>query len=346
MKRTWYSIVRNCRFVRLELQHQAKVRSLAAHALRVRPMTRFWIRVLLYMAGAAFAVKLLLPQMGGLTQTWSVLRAVHWGWLVTGLFVVPLVYLAAAMALAGSVNHPLGIRQTALVQLAGSFVNKLTPRGLGGMGVNERYLVRSGVDRPVAVAGIALNMAAGFAVHAISLMAVSLLLGWRGVQEINLPSSWPIMLALAIIMALLAVIILALCPNARRKISAPLLASLRGFLDVLRSPSRAAVLFAGVAGVTAANVLMLAISLHAFGVHPSLLKIGAVYLGGSAVASASPTPGNLGAIEAVLVANLTTVGVQVNPAVAAVLVYRLIAFWMPIIPGLLAFQYLRRQQIL
>lgn len=346
MKRTWYSIVRNCRFVRLEVQHQAKVRSLAAQTLRARPMTRFWIRVLLYMAGAVFAAKLLLPQMGGLTQTWSVLRAVRWGWLVTGLLVVPLVYVAAAMALAGSVNHPLGIRRTALVQLAGSFVNKLTPRGLGGMGVNERYLVRSGVERPVAVAGIALNMAAGFAVHVISLTAVSLLLGWRGMQEINLPSSWPILLGLATLIALLTIIALALWPDARRRISAPILASIVGFVDVIRSPSRAAVLFAGVAGVTAANVLMLAISLHAFGVHPSLLKIGAVYLGGSAVASASPTPGNLGAIEAVLVANLTTVGVQVNPAIAAVLLYRLIAFWLPIVPGLLALQYLRRQQIL
>jgi len=346
MKRTWHSIVRNCRFVRLEVQRQAKVRSLAAQTLRARPMTRFWIRVLLYMAGAAFAAKLLLPQMGGLTQTWSVLRAVRWGWLATGLLVVPLVYLAAAMALAGSVNHPLGIRRTALVQLAGSFVNKLAPRGLGGMGVNERYLVRSGVDRPVAVAGIALNMAAGFVVHVISLMAVSLLLGWRGVQKITLPSSWPILLALATIISILTVIALALWPDARRKIAVPILASIVGFVDVIRRPSRAAVLFAGVAGVTAANVLMLTISLQAFGVHPSLLKIGAVYLGGSAVASASPTPGNLGAIEAVLVANLTTVGVQVNPAIAAVLLYRLIAFWLPIVPGLLAFQYLRRQQIL
>jgi undecaprenyl-diphosphatase len=309
-------------------------------------MARFWIRALLYTAGAVFAAKLLLPQMGGLHQTWYVLRGVRWGWLVTGLLVVPLVYLAAAMALAGSVNHPLGIRRTALVQLAGSFVNKLTPRGLGGMGVNERYLVRSGVERPVALAGIALNMAAGFVVHAISLMAVSLLLGWRGAQGYSLPSNWPVFLTLGTVFVTLAAVTLALWTEARRKISAPILASLRGFLDVLRSPTRAAVLFAGVAGVTAANVVMLTISLHAFGVHPSLLKIGAVYLGGSAVASASPTPGNLGAIEAVLVANLTTVGVQMSPAIAAVLVYRLLAFWLPIIPGLLAFQHLRRQQIL
>jgi uncharacterized protein (TIRG00374 family) len=101
-----------------------------------------------------------------------------------------------------------------------------------------------------------------------------------------------------------------------------------------------------VAGVTAANVLMLTIALHAFDIHPSMLKIGAVYLGGEALASASPTPGNLGAMEAILVANLTTMGVQTNPAVAAVLVYRLFGFWLPIIPGLLALRYLRHRQVL
>ena len=49
------------------------------------------------------------------------------------------------------------------MQLAGSFANKLAPKGLGGIGVNQRYLERSGVERPVAVAGIALNVAAGLA---------------------------------------------------------------------------------------------------------------------------------------------------------------------------------------
>jgi uncharacterized protein (TIRG00374 family) len=281
-----------------------------------------------------------------LNQTWHVLLTVRWGWLVAGVLVVPSVYFAAAMALTGSVDHPLGLRRTALVQLAGSFVNKLTPRGLGGIGVNERYLERSGVERPVAIAGIALNMAAGLVVHTAGLMAVSALLGWRGVQRFSLPETWPILVALATVIAFLGIILLTRWPGARRQVSASIVNAAKGFVDVLRDPARAIVLLIGVAGVTAANVLMLTIALQAFGVHPSLLRIGAVYLGGSALASASPTPGNLGAMEAVLVANLTTMGVQMNPAVAAVLVYRLLAFWLPIIPGLLALHYLRRQQIL
>ena len=123
-------------------------------------------------------------------------------------------------------------------------------------------------------------------------------------------------------------------------------AAAKGLLDILRTPAQAAELFSGVAGVTVANVLMLNTALHAFGVQPSLLKVGVVYLGGEALASASPIPGRLGAIEAVLVANLTTVGVETGPAVAGVLIYRLLGFWLPIIPGILALRYLRRQQVL
>jgi len=303
-------------------------------------------RNLFYLFGAAIVIYLLLPQAGGLGQTWLVLRTVRWGWLVAGVFVLPAVYFAAAIALRGAVNRPLGLKRTALVQLAGSFASKLTPKGLGGMGVNQRYLEQSGVERPVAVAGIALNMAAGLVVHMTSLIAVSALLGLRGVAAVNLPVPWPYIVVFAVVIALLGIIVLVLLPGIRREATAAIVAAAKGLLDVLRTPAQAAKLFSGVAGVTAANVLMLTAALNAFGVQPSLLRVGAVYLGGEALASASPTPGHLGAIEGVLVANLTTMGVQTGPAVAGVLVYRLLGFWLPIIPGLLALRYLRRQQLL
>ena len=328
-----------------DVRHQAsKITSVKLPLFN--PLTRFQIRTLLYLLGTAFAIYLLLPQAGGLGLTWHVLRSVRWGWLVAGVFALPAVYFAAAMALRGAVDHPLGLRRTALVQLAGSFASKLTPKGLGGMGVNQRYLERSGVARPVAVGGIALNMAAGFLVHVSSLVGMSAVLGLRGVHSVNLPENWPFLAAFIASVALLGIIALVQLPGIRHKAMVTIVTAAKGLLDVLRTPARAARLFSGVAGVTLANVLMLTAALHAFGVQPSLLKVGAVYLGGEALASASPTPGNLGAIEAVLVANLTTSGIQAGPAVAGVLIYRLLGFWLPIIPGFLALRYLRRQQVL
>ena len=79
----------------------------------------------------------------------------------------------------------------------------------------------------------------------------------------------------------------------------------------------------------------------AFGVDVSVPEVLAVYLGGTAVAAASPTPGTLGAMEVALSAGLTTVGVAPAPAVAAVLIYRLLTFWLPLVPGVIAFRYLQ-----
>ena len=66
--------------------------------------------------------------------------------------------------------------------------------------------------------------------------------------------------------------------------------------------------FGSSAALTLAYGLVLAASLLAFGVEVSLVEVLAVYLGGTALASASPTPGNLGAVEVALAAGLTTVG--------------------------------------
>jgi hypothetical protein len=65
----------------------------------------------------------------------------------------------------------------------------------------------------------------------------------------------------------------------------------------------------------------------------AVVKIIVVYLTGSAVASASPTPGGLGMIEAALVAGLTALGAAAAPTVAGVLAYRLLSCWLTITPA-------------
>ena len=74
----------------------------------------------------------------------------------------------------------------------------------------------------------------------------------------------------------------------------------------------------------------------------SIAEVGAVYLGASLIAAAAPTPGGLGALEAAVVAGLTGIGMESGPAVAAVLSYRLVTYWLPILPGWISFHVLER----
>ena len=58
------------------------------------------------------------------------------------------------------------------------------------------------------------------------------------------------------------------------------------------------------------------------------------------------TPGGLGAVEAALTAGLTAAGVPGAAAASAVLLFRLLTFWLPIPFGWGALKYLERQQAL
>ena len=119
-------------------------------------------------------------------------------------------------------------------------------------------------------------------------------------------------------------------------------ASLR---TLARSPIKLAELFGGSVGVTLAYIASLFAAVLAFD-RPSFAQIGAVYLGSSIIAAAAPTPGGLGAMEAALVAGLTGLGMDSGTAVAAVLSYRLLTYWLPILPGWLSFHSLERHNLI
>ncbi len=98
--------------------------------------------------------------------------------------------------------------------------------------------------------------------------------------------------------------------------------------------------------VTAAYILCLAASVRAVGGHVALVGVAIVFLTGSALGSVVPTPGGLGAVEAALSAGLTAAGLPGAAAVSAVLLFRLLTFWLPVPVGWGALSYLQRHDAL
>jgi len=127
----------------------------------------------------------------------------------------------------------------------------------------------------------------------------------------------------------------------RRRVLWPAWQGVLGLRATLRRPGMAARLLGGSSGVAACYLLALYASLEAFGAGLPLAKVALAYLGGAAVAWVSPTPGGLGALEAALVAGLTAVGGPAGPVIAGVLTFRLLTFWLPLLPGWLVFRVLR-----
>ena len=286
----------------------------------------------------------LLPQLADLPGVFREIGAADWSWVPLVLLFSALTYVAAALAMGGAVPTRLRAVPTLATQVAASFASNLAPAGVGGMALNVRYLRKSGVDGPVAASSVGLNAAAGFAVHMGLMVVFFVWAGRSAVGSLSLPH-WPV---LAIVAAVIAVCIgLAFAIPATRALLATKLAPLlgrafSGLAAVIRSPGKIALLLGGSAAVTLSYVLAVYFSTLAFGGDLSLAQVGAVYLAGSAIAVAAPTPGGLGALEAAVIAGLVGAGMSSTDAVPAVFLFRLATYWLPILPGWIAFNRLRR----
>ena len=130
----------------------------------------------------------------------------------------------------------------------------------------------------------------------------------------------------------------------RKRVLPILRRSGQGIGEVARRPLKLAELFGGSAFLTLSYIAALVFSVYAFGAtDASVASIGVVFLVGSAISSAAPTPGGIGAVEAALIAGLTAVGIDREVAVPAVFLYRITTFWLPILPGWIAFALLQRR---
>jgi uncharacterized protein (TIRG00374 family) len=88
------------------------------------------------------------------------------------------------------------------------------------------------------------------------------------------------------------------------------------------------------------NAVMWA-TFHAVGTSPPITVILMAYLLGQ-LGGLLPIPGGIGGIDGGLIGTFVVFGVAAAPTAAAVLAYRLILFWLPLIVGAVAFVSLRR----
>jgi uncharacterized protein (TIRG00374 family) len=130
---------------------------------------------------------------------------------------------------------------------------------------------------------------------------------------------------------------------ARRLASIPATAAdgLRTAFDLIVHPSRGGLAVAGAAGFWATNIGILWASFKAFGVDvPIGVVVQGFFIG--MVANLFPfAPGGVGAVDAGMIGAFVLFGLPDETVFPAILTYRLIAFWMPIPPGVIAFFQLR-----
>jgi uncharacterized membrane protein YbhN (UPF0104 family) len=126
------------------------------------------------------------------------------------------------------------------------------------------------------------------------------------------------------------------------KVPATMAEGFRFAIGLFAHPSRGGLAVVGAAGFWAANIGILWASFHAFGVHvPLAVVVQGFFLG--MVANLIPfAPAGVGAVDAGMIGAFVLFGIPEGTVFPAILVYRLIAFWMPIPFGVAAFFQLRK----
>jgi uncharacterized membrane protein YbhN (UPF0104 family)/tRNA A-37 threonylcarbamoyl transferase component Bud32 len=317
----------------------------AAEAPPPEQLERIRPRTILTLVASVIAAYLVIGQLGH-KSFGHVLRSADWRWIVATILLTGATYIGATWSLTGFVLEKLNFRRTYLCQLAGSFVTLVTPAAVGGVALNLRYLHKSKVEPADAAASVGVSQVFAFALHITLLVIFAALTGAVHSSKFR-PPGW-VYIALAV---LAAVVLVILALPAGRRLARARLAPALGqviprLLDISQQPRKLAEGVGGAFIVTFGYILCLAASVLAVGGHASLPAIAVVFLTGNAIGSAVPTPGGLGAVEAALTAGLTTAGIPGPEAISAVLLFRLITFWLPIPAGWLSLGYLQRHDAL
>ncbi|MFD0405488.1 flippase-like domain-containing protein [Kitasatospora sp. NPDC127116] len=274
------------------------------------------------------------------------LSQMNWAWAAAALLAAAFSYVAAAMSLTGFVPERLPFRRTVAAQLAGSFVKLVAPAAIGGIALNTRYLQRAGIRSGQAVASVGASQLAGLAGHLLLLFSFGLITGSQTNGDLSASR--------AVIIGVLSAAVLALVVAAVAPLRRFVLGRLRSLffgvvprmLDLMQTPSKLVTGFGGILLLTLSFTACLDFSVQAFGGDVSFSAVAVVFLTANAAGSAIPTPGGIGPVEVALIGALTVADVSPTIATPAVFLYRALTFWLPVLPGWIAYNVLQRKKAL
>ena len=245
------------------------------------------------------------------------------------------------------------------ITMAGLAATRLfSAGGAGGIVLTYWALRKAGMPRRETASRMVAFLVLLYAVYMFTLLINGILMA-TGVFDVPAPPGLTIVPAAIAGGVILVFLLMALVPGdlerrfsqasqrkfwgrtMRRLATVPSTAAVgtREAMAFVRDPERGALALVGAIGFWAAQIGILWASFKAFGVEvPLAVVVQAFFLG--MFANLIPLPGGVGGVDAGLLGAFALFGV--HGIFAAVLLYRILAFWLPIPPGIVAFLQLRK----
>ena len=307
----------------------------------------------LFAAVSLGALYYVVPRIAGLDRTWERIADGDPWWLGVGV-VLELLSFACYVLLFRLVfvrpRSRIGWRESYQITMAGLAATRLfAAAGAGGIVLTVWALRRSGMERSEVAARMTTFMVLLYGVFMTALLVFGIGLGTGVFTGGGGPG---VTIVPAVFGGAVIALALALAP-ARAKparagascwgarlatLTGTIAAGVRGALSLVRAGNPAVL---GAVGWWAFDIAVLWACLHAFGTPPPVPVVVMSYFVGMA-ANTLPVPGGVGSVDAGMIGALIAFGVDGGLAIVGVLSYRAFSFWLPTIPGVLAFLGLRK----
>jgi uncharacterized protein (TIRG00374 family) len=310
------------------------------------------------------AIYFLFPKLIGLSDALGKLDEADPLWIAIAIgfnVLAYATYIALFKAVVGGDALRLTWKETYEINMAGVAGTLLfSAGGAGGIAVTYWALRKAGMSRRDVARRMVAFVSLHYAFYPIALIVFGVLLrtgvlhGKSSVELTIVPAG------VAGLLLILGVLVTLIPPDTERrlarfahsersrhwlrsagKVPATLGEGFRFALGLFAHPRRGGLAVIGAAGFWAASIGVLWASFHAFGVHvPLAVVVQGFFLG--MVANLFPlAPAGVGAVDAGMIGAFVLFGIPEETVFPAVLIFRLVAFWMPIPPGIFAFFQLR-----
>ncbi|HEX6652358.1 MAG TPA: lysylphosphatidylglycerol synthase transmembrane domain-containing protein [Thermoleophilaceae bacterium] len=316
------------------------------------------------------AIYVLFPKIVGADEAVNNLDDAVWYWVIVAIGFNVLAFGAYVALFRGvlggtrddDVHRRLDLRASYQITMAGLAATRIfSAAGVGGIVLTYWALRKAGVPRRRAACRMVAFLVLTYFVYLAALVVFGVLLR-TGVLHGEEPLAGTVVpAAISGGIIILFLLIAAIPDDFERRIQhyargyrrarylqriakgpATLAMGTRTAIAYVRHPQRGLLALGGAVGFWAANIGILWASFKAFGGHvPFGVLVQGFFLGMAANLIPSPA-GGVGAVDAGMIGAFALFGIDEGIVFPAVLTYRVIAFWLPIPPGIVAFIQLRK----
>lgn len=295
-----------------------------------------------------FLLYLFLPDPATIKQSFEEIKDAKLDWVIvaTVLFFLTIPLNAAQLRVVSDVKVKFWL--TYKVQMAYLFIGKLLPSSISAFVINSFYLHRIG-HTPAQTASVVAIKAVSSSIAFLILGLIAIILSLSNIETLNISSKIDLsginferLFLILVISGISLFWVLLKIQKTRDFLNKTVKSFWAQFASYRKRPWDVIFAITYSLILTTMQILTLLACAYALDLDVSYTQVFIIFTLGNTASMLVPTPGGVGAAEAGLYAGFTLMGFPASQSLAVVTLYRVITFWIPIIPGFVFFVNLRK----